>query len=82
MTRALQCLLLGIALLGLARPASAATSVEPTTFSGRIVRSVQLDTPRGVVASQLAYLVEQAVDAPLNPQSVRRSVELLFAEWP
>ncbi|MCO4772233.1 MAG: BamA/TamA family outer membrane protein [Deltaproteobacteria bacterium] len=57
---------------------AAADSVEPTTFSGRIVRAVHLETPRGVAAAQLAYLVEQPVDEPLNPQAVRRSVELLF----
>ncbi len=51
---------------------------QPTAYAGRIVRTVHLETPRGVSASQLAYLVEQDADAPLNPQAVRRSVELLF----
>lgn len=72
-------LLLWLALLAVAVPGVAgAVEVEPTAYAGRIVRTVHLETPRGVSASQLAYLVEQEVDAPLNPQAVRRSVELLF----
>ena len=55
-----------------------AADVDPTAFTGRVVRSVRLETPRGTSANQLAYLVEQKAGEVFNPQSVRRSVELLF----
>lgn len=68
-------LLLGLMLLGV--PALGA-DVDPTAYTGRVVRSVRLDAPRGISSGQLSYLVEQQAGAAFNPQSVRRSVELLF----
>jgi len=62
----------------LALPAVAQPESPATRYSGRIVRAVHLESTRGVAGGQLSYLVEQAVGAPLNPQSVGRSVELLF----
>jgi outer membrane protein assembly factor BamA len=70
-------LLLAASLLLSVAPA-AAIDVDPTQFTGRILRSVELDTPRGTSLAQLAYLVEQQAGDVFNPQSVRRSVELLF----
>jgi outer membrane protein assembly factor BamA len=76
--RLLLCVLLLACLAGPAAAAPSMTQTWPTLYAGRIVRAVQLETPKGVSASQLAYLVEQPIGAPLNPQAIRRSVELLF----
>jgi len=70
--------LMGALACVLGTPMGAWAQDASTEYSGRIVRAVHLDTPPGVSASQLAYLVEQEVGTPLNPQSVRRSVQLLF----
>lgn len=62
----------------LAAPAWAVDVVDPTQYTGRVVRAVTVDAPRGTPARQLTYLIEQKEGTVFNPQSVRRSVELLF----
>lgn len=62
----------------LALLASTALGLEPTAYTGRIVREITVDAPRGVDTDQLAYLVDQPEGEPLNPQAVSRSLELLF----
>lgn len=71
-------LLLAVASLLLSVASAAGSDVDPTRFTGRVLRVVRLETPRGTSSGQLAYLVEQKAGDVFNPQSVRRSVELLF----
>ncbi len=71
-------LLLAVAALLSCVVPAAASDVDPTQFTGRVLRAVRLETPRGAASGQLGYLVEQKAGDVFNPQSVRRSVELLF----
>jgi outer membrane protein assembly factor BamA len=75
--RLLALVTLAVALLG-AATAAAQESDAVTRFSGRTVVHVGFQAPEAIDTDELLYLIEQEEGRSYQPQSVGRSVELLF----